>query len=360
MIYEILIQSWNVLLESAPYMLLGFAAAGLIKGFLPDGFITRHLGSAGRSSVVKAALVGAPIPLCSCGVVPAAAGIRRQGATNGATASFLIATPETGVDSVAVTWSLMDPLMTVIRPLAAVVTAVVAGLGVRTLAEEGPQLEPEAPACGEASCSCQNGECETGMLARLKSGMAYAFGEILADVGKWFLVGVVLAGAIAALAPAGFIEAHLGRGLVPMLIMLAASMPMYVCATASTPIAAALVLKGLSPGAALVFLLAGPATNAASLTMVAKILGRRAVAVYLAAIAACSLALGFVADRLYDAIGIDPATWAGGAEEAAGGPLSMVAAIVLVGLIAWSYLRERMGGGQDEPSEDDVRPPDRR
>ena len=145
MIQEIALQTWNVLLQSAPYMLLGFAAAGLIKAFLPDDFITRHLGAGRRGAVIKAALVGAPIPLCSCGVVPTAAGIKRQGATNGATTSFLIATPETGIDSVAVTWSLTDPLMTVLRPFSAVVTAIAAGLGVQFLGGKEPEQLKEAP-----------------------------------------------------------------------------------------------------------------------------------------------------------------------------------------------------------------------
>lgn len=145
MIHTILIQIWNVLLESAPYMLLGFIAAGLIKAFLPDDFITRHLGAGSRGAVIKAALVGAPIPLCSCGVVPAAAGIKRQGATNGATASFLIATPETGIDSIAVTWSLMDPLMTLLRPITAVITAVIAGLGIQLAGAQDGMAEPTAP-----------------------------------------------------------------------------------------------------------------------------------------------------------------------------------------------------------------------
>ena len=177
--------------------------------------------------------------------------------------------------------------------------------------------------------------------------MEYAFGEILSDVGKWFLAGVVLAGLIAALVPQGFIETHLGRGLTPMLIMLAASMPMYVCATASTPIAAALVLKGLSPGAALVFLLAGPATNAASLAMIARIIGKRGTVIYLAAIAICSIALGFAADALYDVIGIDLSIWAGGAEEAAGGIVPIASAVLLVGLIAWSTIKARMSFDDD-------------
>jgi hypothetical protein len=352
MIYEILIQSWIVLLESAPYMLLGFFAAGLIKAFLPDDFITRHLGAGKRGAVVKAAIVGAPIPLCSCGVVPTAAGIKRQGATNGATASFLIATPETGIDSVAVTWSLTDPLMTLLRPLSAVVTAIAAGLGVQALDDKGPKIEPAAQACESGSCGCPSGACAPKtILGKLKSGMGYAFGDILSDVGIWFLAGVLLAGIITAVVPAGFIEENLGRGLIPMLIMLAASMPMYVCATSSTPIAAALVLKGLSPGAALVFLLAGPATNAASIAMVAKILGRRGTVVYLAAIALCSIGLGFLADALYGALGMDITAWAGGAEEAAGGFIAYASAILLTGLIVRAYVRERFGHADERVAE---------
>ncbi|MGE4299521.1 MAG: SO_0444 family Cu/Zn efflux transporter [Desulfovibrionaceae bacterium] len=325
--------SWEVLRASAPYMLLGFAMAGLLKAFLPDDFVTRHLGGGGTGSVLKAAVLGIPLPLCSCGVIAAAAGLRGQGAGKGATASFLIATPETGVDSIAVTYGLLDPLMAVFRPLAAFVTALTAGVLINAT-DKGTKnpilpMAPCAPGCARDGHAAPR----RGVAARLRGGMGYAFGELLPDIGAWFLLGVAIAGAITTLIPDAFIERYLGGGLLPMLIMLAAGIPMYVCATASTPIAAALALKGMSPGAALVFLLSGPATNAATITVVSRLLGRRAAAIYVGSIAACALALGVAADALYAALGLGVGGWATDAALDGGTWLATPAAFLLLGLM---------------------------
>ncbi|MBU1611626.1 MAG: SO_0444 family Cu/Zn efflux transporter [Proteobacteria bacterium] len=312
------VASWDVLLESAPYMLFGFAMAGLLKAFVPANVVERHLGRSGFANVLKAALFGVPLPLCSCGVVPAAAGLRKQGASKGATAAFLISTPESGVDSVAISYALLDPLMTLLRPLAAFFTATLAGVMVNSLEQEGdaaPELKAapcSGPGCGCTATACDLPEAaptQPPVLRRALSGLAYAFDDLLVDIGVWFLVGVVLAGAITALVPDTFIESNLGSGFLPMLLMLVAAVPMYVCATSSTPIAAALALKGISPGAALVFLLAGPATNAASIAMVAKILGRRVTAIYLGAIVVSSLSLGMLVNWLYLRLGLSVTDW---------------------------------------------------
>ncbi|MBG0777981.1 MAG: SO_0444 family Cu/Zn efflux transporter [Desulfovibrionaceae bacterium] len=385
LLQNILAESWNVLLESAPFMLLGFAVAGLLKALVPDSLVARHLGARpGRRSllpVLKASLLGAPLPLCSCGVIPAAAGIRAQGASRGATAAFLISTPETGVDSVAVTYALLDPLMAVIRPVAAFLTATLAGLAIDATGPESeresaahgeagqaaaprpPALEPLAAAHACTSCSCSGHACASRvpgheghahahgsaasadaetrpqLAVRLRAGMAYAFGDLLVDIGGWFLAGVLIAGAVSALVPAEFVARHLGSGFAPMLGMLALSVPLYVCATSSTPIAAALVLKGLSPGAALVFLLAGPATNAATILVVSRMLGRRAAVVYVAVIALVAVALGFAVEWLYGLAGMSAAAWAAVGDAAPLGPLSAPAAVLLVALILCPRLR---------------------
>ena len=353
---DVSIEAWNVLQESAPYVLLGFFMAGLLKAYLPGDFVNKHLGGNSISGVMKAAVLGAPIPLCSCGVVPAVAGIRKMGAGKGPAAAFLVATPETGVDSIAVTYALLDPLMTVIRPVFAVITAIFTGIFVNLTDKDDRDStgDPVDSACtctdlGCASCESDGcASCESpgkiGLLSRFSDGMRYAFQDLLSDIGLWFVAGVIVAGAIEAFLPAEFIGEYLGEGLLPMVLMLAVAAPVYVCATASTPIAAALALKGLSPGAALVFLLAGPATNAASLIVVSKILGKRATAVYLASIIACSILLGLAANYLYAYFGLSVSDWVRGRTEEGHGILAFSASILLIVLIVRAYLKSRKAG----------------
>lgn len=349
-------ESWKVLLESAPFMLFGFFVAGLLKSFVKPDFVSKNLGSGKTSDVLKASLLGIPIPLCSCGVIPAAAQLKQQGASKGATASFLISTPETGVDSIAVTYALLDPVMTVLRPIAAFISAIVAGLLIdryekKTSASNlggndiiiGPISEEETGSCASSDSDCHccgcghtdHGEAPSGFIAKILSGMEYSFGELLQDIGTWFIVGVILAGIFSALIPDGFIEKNLGDGFLPLLIMLAAAIPLYVCATASTPIAAALAIKGLSPGAALVFLLAGPATNAASFTVVAKMLGKRAAVVYLCSIIVCALILGMLTNGLYQMLGLNISSWVNSVHDETHGILSILSAVVLLAMILY-------------------------
>ena len=338
---RILVESWLVLEESSLFLILGFLVAAAAKALLPDRLVAAHLGGLGLGSVLKASAMGVPLPLCSCGVLPAAAGLRRQGAGPGATAAFLVSTPETGADSIAVTYALLDPVMAVIRPLAAFVTATLAGilvnLGYR-------HQEEEAPAAPEAECACGCSRSAVTPAAslggRFVMGLRYAFGELLGDIGKWLLLGVLLAGTISALAPESFIRANLSHGIWPMLVMLAVSAPLYVCATSSTPIAAALVLKGLSPGAALVFLLAGPATNAATLVVSMKVLGRRGALLALAAIIGVALAAGLLTDQLYIGLGLSTAHWAAREGNGLHGAVALTATVTLLALLAWNMLRE--------------------
>ncbi|MBU1003648.1 MAG: SO_0444 family Cu/Zn efflux transporter [Proteobacteria bacterium] len=357
-------ETWVLLNEAAPWVLLGFFVAALIKTFISDQFIAKHLGKNGATSVLKASALGVPLPLCSCGVVPAAAGLRRQGASKGATAAFMISTPETGADSMAVTWAMLDPLMTLLRPLAAFVTATVAGLAINALdRDDAPTKEllaeaiPEAIPARESSMLCTPGEdvpppadpacgCSAGcggqgspsaqapLSLRLREAFGQTFGEMLQDIGKWLLIGILLAGLISTFVPDDFFQSYLGNEWASLLIMLLAGIPLYICATASTPIAATMALKGLSPGAALVFLLAGPATNAATIAVATKILGKRATAIYVGCIALCALGMGWLVNRIYFTLGLSVSSWVRASESDHVTGLSIVSSVLLLALIA--------------------------
>ncbi|WP_155877443.1 SO_0444 family Cu/Zn efflux transporter [Desulfuromonas sp. AOP6] len=334
----ILGECWEILVESAVYVLFGFFAAGVLKALIPTEVVARHLGKSSAGSVLKASLFGVPLPLCSCGVIPAAIGLRQQGASKGASAAFLVSVPETGVDSMAITWALLDPLMTLIRPLAAFVTATVTGLAINRLPDKTPPAEDKAAASLMAG---QDAAERHPLSRRLREGIAYAFGDLLGDIGKWLLLGIGLAGIIAYFVPDDFFVRYLHSELLSLLIMLAVGIPLYICASASTPIAAALVLKGLSPGAALVFLLAGPATNAATITVVFRYFGRAATLTYLASIALCSLVLGWLTNRLYAFSGLDISRWVSEAGAATESPLMVAAAVVLLLLLGRCSLQSR-------------------
>ncbi len=248
--------------------------------------------------------------------------LRKQGANNGATTAFLIATPESGVDSISITYALLDPIMTVARPFVAFVTATFAGIAENLFGNSGEnqRIIPDLSCPVDNCCDGQNCDPDTHrrhhtFFEKIKAGIGYAFGDLWQDIAKWFLFGVLLAGFITVLIPDDIFSRYLGSGLSAMLLMLAIGIPLYICATASTPIAAALILKGVSPGAALVFLLVGPATNVASLTVVTGILGKRATAIYLGTIAVSAVFFGLVVDHVYAIMGFSAQAMVGQASE---------------------------------------------
>ncbi|RXA18228.1 permease [Methanosarcina sp. MSH10X1] len=439
----ILLASWEIFIEAAPYLIFGFGIAGLLNVLVPDQKIVNYLGtSAGRvRSVVNASLAGLPLPLCSCGVIPAAMSIRKRGANRGATLSFLISTPETGVDSIAVTYALLDPLMAIFRPLAALMTAILAGLADNFLIGESPERKNSkkenpgkkagvlavstligasvqgktcnSPSCGTSSCSCNkpassdNGKpnplptpgkdigikpsgskpleisnkpesarklalsnpdlqkntsscgCEScgceeegsgtgekskeSAKARLIKGVKYAYIELPGEISKWMLIGILFAGVISYAVPESLIQSYLGGGFGSMLVMLLVGIPLYICATASTPLAASLVAKGMSPGTAFVFLLAGPATNAATITMVARFLGKRSAALYLGVISLCALGAGFLLDWFYLKLGINAVATVGTAKELLPEDLKLGFAILLLPLMLYGIFRSKKG-----------------
>jgi hypothetical protein len=340
LVIGIIRECWQLLLEASPYVLLGFFATGLLKALVPAETIVRHLGKSSTGAVLKASIFGVPLPLCSCAVIPAAIGLRKQGASKGASAAFLVSVPETGVDSVAITWALLDPVMTFVRPFSAFVTATVTGLLINLLPEETTLPgSAEKKSCTSSCCAEEKSlPLKPPLLKRLRAGQSFAFGDLLGDIGGWLLFGIFLAGLISYLVPDDFILNYLGSEFLSLLIMLAVGIPIYICASASTPIAAVLILKGLSPGAALVFLLAGPATNAATLTLVYRYFGRAATAIYLASIAVCSLLFGFLLNRLYALAGIDIIAWVKPLEVTNSSPFAVVSAVLLLILIGKNFL----------------------
>ncbi len=325
------VATWEVFLLASPYILLGLPAAGLLHGLMPADRVAGWLGRPGLGSMTRAALLGMPLPLCSCAVVPVTMELSRKGASREASLAFLVSTPETGVDSMLLTWGLMGPVMTVARPVAALATSLVAAVSSRFTAAD----PPSAPDNVAASAAPNALTARPG----LRQGLRYGFRSMVDEIGFWLVLGLLLTGFITALVPADLVRTSLGQGPWTMLVMLVLGMPLYMCASASTPIAAALMLKGVSPGAALVFLLAGPATNASSLVLIARFFGRRFVAIYLGSVVVTALAAGAALDLLVGRLGW--ATWPRLSTTAAeeGGWLGLAAAAALALLLLASFLR---------------------
>jgi len=334
--------TWDMYLEAAPWLIVGIVAAGLIHALMPSGLMMKWLGENKVGSVIRAALIGAPLPLCSCGVLPAAVELRRDGASKGATVSFLIATPETGPDSVAISYALLGPVMAVARPFAAVMSAIFSGLLTNVFVRGETHVSPSptvAATCCADRCSTEHVESTGGLGGQAWGGVRYAFTDILDDIALWLAVGLVVAGVLSALVePEAF--GTYGGGIGAMVVMLVVGVPIYVCATASTPIAVGLIAVGVSPGAALVFLLAGPATNIATLGVVGKDLGARALAGYLLGISLSAIASGLALDALLAVWGVDIAVQMAAAGETLPAWVVWGSAVVLTPFFILSLYRD--------------------
>ena len=318
---------FHLINEMSPYLLLGFLIAGLMHAFIPGKYYTRYLAKPDFRSVLNAALLGVPLPLCSCGVIPTAMSLRKEGASKGAVASFLIATPQTGVDSIIATYSLMGLPFAIIRPIVAFVTALFGGALVnRVNRSTGQQVnestsqqvnestdeedccchhehehEEEHSCChheGHTSPLLQEGQGEASFWQKMGVALRYAFVEMVEDIGKWLVVGLIIAALITVLVPDSFFAIFADNTWMSMLLVLAISIPMYICATGSIPIAVALMLKGLTPGSALVLLMAGPAANMASILVIRNRLGKKTLVAYLAAIISGAVVFGAGIDYL--------------------------------------------------------------
>lgn len=281
-------QIWEFALIVSPWLILGFLFSALIHAFIGEKFIRQHLGGGGFGSVWKATVFGIPLPICSCGVIPLAAGLRKDGASRAATMSFLVSTPTTGVDSIFVTYAFLGATFAIVRPISALLGGILVGTLVSLLVKEKSEIADIQPA-GAQSLSLKG---------RLADGLKYGFGVLPEDVGKTVMVGVLLGGAIAAFLPQDFSQEYLSNPLIAYPLMLVISVPLYVCAIGSVPIAAAMMTKGLMPGAALAFLIAGTATNVVTIAFVAQKFGRNMVLIYLVSIMLLAVASGIVLDFL--------------------------------------------------------------
>ncbi len=303
---------WFLVLEMAPWLLLGLIFAGLLKVYFPQKHIDKYLGKSNTHSALNASLIGIPMPLCSCGVIPTGISFFKNGASKGATNSFLISTPQTGVDSILATYSMLGWPFALLRPVVALFTGVAGGIFTNVFVKSKPkkqapdftglkidtgEVKNDGEKCEGDTCDCNEPKKEDKRHSLIRAA-DYAFVELLQDIAKWLVIGFLLAALISVALPDDFFSSFQGLGLVELIVILAASVPIYICATGSIPIAAVLLMKGVSPGAALVFLMAGPATNVATMTVLGKTMGRKSLIAYLATIIGGAMLFGLLINWL--------------------------------------------------------------
>ena len=340
----------------APYILFGLVFAGILHEFVPDTIVTKHLGKDNIFSVIKATLFGVPLPVCSCGVIPLATSIKKSGASKGSTLSFLISTPITGVDSILATYGIFGWIFTIYRVITSMIIAMVAGILTNLFDKEEPSVKPafsafkvsntlsptfsmqnqeESSCCSNASSCCA--PKEKGFW--FTSAMRYAFITLLGDIAKPLVWGLLIGALITVAIPESISEILTEYAWFSYVIVIAIAVPMYVCATASLPIAAGLMLSGVSAGAAFVFLSAGPATNTVTIGVVKKMLGTRSLIIYLGSIIVGSIVFGLGLDYLFSASDINPASLIDMEEEA--GLISIMSSVVLWGLVGYLIVKKK-------------------
>ncbi|MFC2130856.1 SO_0444 family Cu/Zn efflux transporter [Bacteroidota bacterium] len=323
-IIDILKETGFLFLDMAPYLLIGLLFVGILNLLFNKELIIKYVGKNNFWSVFKAALFGIPLPLCSCGVVPSAVYMAKNGASKGSVVSFLISTPQTGIDSMIATYGMMGWVFAIFRPVAALIMGVIGGAAVRLINNGDHQLKETTfetlksiegnsiDACYDENENCEDDNCNCNTEKNKERGkfrkfFHYSFVEFLDDISVQFVIGLFISGIIAYLIPDGFFESSfLNNGIAGMLLMILVGVPMYVCATASIPIAVTLMLKGFSPGVAFVFLAVGPATNAASFTIIMNVLGKKTAILYVAVISITAIAFGLLLDKLFIILGINP------------------------------------------------------
>lgn len=355
--------------EMAPFLLLGFLLAGVIHVWIPNHLYIPKISKPTFMSVLWAALFGVPLPICSCGVIPTSIAIRREGASKGASVSFLISTPATGVDSILATYSLLGLPFAILRPIAAFATALFGGVltnvatrgecdvDVAKVTDTTKNVEEKCCEDADENCSCGGyGKCshdgehshvgKSSVVHRINETLRYGFVDMVSNVSKWLCIGLVLGALIAAFVPNDFFLALREYPVLCMLAVLVLAMPMYTCATGSIPLALALVAKGITPGAALVLLMAGPATSIASMLVVGKSFGKRTLAAYLISIAGGALFFGFIVDTFFMDTFLSAMLPSGAAMEMGHGALGIfdyVCACFLTLLMIYSRIPKRRG-----------------
>lgn len=335
----------------APYILFGLIFAGILHELVPESIVTKHLGKESISSVIKATLFGIPLPVCSCGVIPLAASIKKSGASKGATLSFLISTPITGVDSILATFGMFGWVFTIYRIITSMIIAMVAGILTNIFDKQEEKVvainkfsihpqnfsfevpEEELKSCcsssGASSCSSEQKQSKFS----LSKAIHYAFVTLLGDIAKPLFLGLILGALITIAIPQNLSDILVEYSWISYIIAIAIAVPMYVCATASLPIAAALMLSGVSAGAAFVFLSAGPATNTVTIGVVKKMLGSKSLYIYLGSIVIGSVIFGLGLDFIFDINSIDPKSLIHIHEEA--GALEIASSVILWGLMLY-------------------------
>ncbi|OUX37465.1 MAG: hypothetical protein CBE26_03180 [Kiritimatiellaceae bacterium TMED266] len=290
---SILSNIWNLSQEMAPYLLFGFLAAGSLSQIISRTFITKHLGQQTKYDAIKAALFGVPMPICSCGVLPLAASLRRQGASHSATASFLASTPQTGIDSLLVTYALLGWAFALFRALAAFLSGILCGWSVEPITP--PTIEQETAHPSATSQSTQQ---------RTIQALKHGFITLPRDIAHPLIIGLILSGILAQFIPQNSLDSQLHNPLLSMLFMIIIGLPLYICSSASVPLAYTFIQAGITPGAALVFLILGPATNMATLTTLGQLIGKKAAAIFLIVLTACALLAGILMNAVTPQLGI--------------------------------------------------------
>jgi uncharacterized membrane protein YraQ (UPF0718 family) len=354
----LMIEFWHALIElsnaMAPYILFGLLFAGILHETVPETLVTRHLGKENISSVVKSTIFGIPLPVCSCGVIPLATSIKKSGASKGATLSFLISTPITGVDSILATYGIFGWIFTLYRIITSMVIAMAAGILTNLFGreQEAQNKEQKAPTFSLSPNSTPQQPLSTLRAQHaapppskrrfsLISALRYAFVTLLGDIAKPLFWGLIIGALITVAIPDDLSDILQRYNWLSYLIVIAIAVPMYVCATASLPIAAGLMLSGVSAGAAFVFLSAGPATNTVTIGVVKKMLGTRSLYIYLGSIIIGSILFGLGLDAIFSASQIDPAALVQMDEH--GGWLAIGSSILLWGFVLWFMLKPYMG-----------------
>jgi len=346
---EFLNELYFITTEMSPYLMLGFFFAGVLYMLFPKKKIRRYMGRNRIGSVINASILGIPLPLCSCGVIPTGLSFYRNGASRGSTVSFLISTPQTGIDSILVTYSMLGLPFALIRPFIALATGISGGFLTNRITRK--EKEEQVIETGN------NHSLPTGFFPRMKAMFRYAFVEFLQDIMGWLIIGLLIAALIAVFIPDDFFAGRASNDILEMMIILIAAIPVYICATASVPIAAVLMLKGLSPGAALVLLMAGPATNAATITMIGKVLGRKSLVSYLMSIVSGALIFGFLINTfLPQRWFVMPQHMVSHDHQMLPEWLSIASAVILVLLIINGYMKRFFGNKKDKSKNKSLAP----